>query len=83
MAIMDIVVTAELPEEVRHDLALYTGCVAGATQIYDLKEIVEKAGFTHINIRSKDESRKFIRDWVSGSKIEDYILSASIEALKP
>lgn len=83
LAIMDIVVTAELPKEVRQNIALFTGCVAGATQIDDLKEILENTGFSNITIKSKDDSKEFIRDWVPGSRIEEYILSASIEAIKP
>ena len=37
LAISDIVATAELPEEARKDLALYTGCMAGASLIEDLE----------------------------------------------
>ena len=33
LAISDIVATAELPEDVRGDLSLYTGCMAGASLI--------------------------------------------------
>ncbi|MDH3973101.1 MAG: arsenite methyltransferase [Deltaproteobacteria bacterium] len=83
LAIMDIVVTAELPEKLRKNIALFTGCVAGATQMDHLKKILERVGFSKIKIKSRDESKEFIRYWVPGSKIEDYILSASIEAVKP
>jgi hypothetical protein len=40
-------------------------------------------GFTHIRIQPKDHSKTFIRDWVPGSNIEEYLVSASIEAVKP
>lgn len=82
LAIMDIVVTAELPQEVRENLALYTGCVAGATQLDDLKVILEKVGFKDIRIKTQGESKTLISKWVPGSKLEDYILSASIEGVK-
>jgi hypothetical protein len=42
-----------------------------------------QAGFENIRIRSKDESRTFIREWMPGSKAEDYVVSATIEAIKP
>lgn len=83
LAIMDIVVTAELPDEIRDNIALYTGCVAGAQRIDNLERILEKAGFKDICIRPKDESREIIRKWVPGSRIENYIVSAAIKAIKP
>jgi SAM-dependent methyltransferase len=83
LAISDIVATAELPEEVRHDLALYTGCVSGASLISDLERILADSGFTQIQINPQDESRSFIRDWVPGGRIEDYVVSAAIQARKP
>ncbi len=83
LAISDIVTTAPLPDEVRHDLALYAGCIAGAATIADLEALLRKSGFDHIHIRPKDESRRFIQEWAPGRKLEDYIVSATIEALKP
>jgi arsenite methyltransferase len=31
----------------------------------------------------KPESRAFIRDWLPGSGVEDYVASANVEARKP
>ncbi|PQP87114.1 arsenite S-adenosylmethyltransferase, partial [Paenibacillus sp. AR247] len=39
--------------------------------------------FTNISVEPKDESKAFIKDWVQGSNIEDYIVSAVIQATKP
>ena len=83
LAISDVVATAELPDAVRQDLALYTGCMAGASQIEDLEAILREAGFTQIRIEPKDASREFIRDWAPGRRVEDYVVSATIEAVKP
>lgn len=41
------------------------------------------AGFNDIRIAPKDESREFIKDWAPEQGVEDYVLSATIEALKP
>ena len=83
LAISDVVASTELPEEIRNDLALYSGCMAGASQISELQGILESNGFEQISISPKDASRDFIKDWAPGRGVEDYVLSATIEAVKP
>ena len=83
LAISDVIATAQLPDEMKKDLALYAGCVAGAASIDELVDMLRKAGFTHIRIQPKDESREFIRDWAPGMRVEDFVVSATIEAVKP
>jgi arsenite methyltransferase len=83
LAISDVVATAELPNAVRRDLALYTGCMAGASQIDELETLLQNAGFIDIRIEPKDSSREFIHDWAPGRQVEAYVVSASIEAVKP
>lgn len=82
LAISDVVATAELPEKIKKDMELYSGCVAGASAIDELRLILKKTGFMNIRIEPKDESRKFISEWVPGKNVEDYIVSATIEAVK-
>ncbi len=83
LAISDVVASTELPEEMKQDLALYSGCMAGASLISELQVILEECGFEKINIAPKDESKDFIKDWAPGRGVEDYVLSATIEAVKP
>lgn len=83
LAITDIVATAPLPEKVKKNLELYTGCVAGASQVDQLKSMLKEAGFTNIRIKPIDESRDLIRGAAPGGNIEDFVISASIEAVKP
>jgi len=83
LAISDVVAMAALPDAVRSDLALYTGCMAGASQVDELEAMLREAGFNAIRIQPKDDSREFIRDWAPGRRVEDYVVSASIEAVKP
>lgn len=83
LAITDVVATATLPDEIKGDWTAYTGCMAGASQISELEEMLQQAGFVGINIAPKDASRSFIREWLPGKQIEDYIVSATIEAKKP
>jgi len=82
LAISDVVATAVLPDELRQDPKLYSGCMAGASLIVDLERWLTEAGFSQISIKPKDESREFIKEWAVGTHIEDYVVSANIEALK-
>ena len=83
LAISDIVTTAPLPEELQQEVALYTACVAGAASVDELTAMLAAAGFVDIRIAPKDASREFIRHWAPGRGVEDFIASASIEAVKP
>lgn len=83
LAISDIVATAEMPDDLKKDMAMYTGCIAGASYIAELESMLRHAGFENIRISPKDESKAFIRDWAPGSTVEDYIVSATLEAVKP
>ena len=82
LAISDIVATAEIPEEYKQDLALYSACVSGALLISDLENILIESGFKDIQIKPKDESREFIQNWDEDIPLEEFIQSATIEARK-
>ncbi len=83
LAISDIVLTAELPPEMKYEVALHTACVAGAASVDELTALLAAAGFGDIRIAPKDASREYIRHWAPGRGVEDYVASASIEAVKP
>ncbi|WP_167630990.1 arsenite methyltransferase [Mariprofundus ferrooxydans] len=83
LAISDVVATAVMPDEMKNDPILHAGCMAGASLIEELESMMTEAGFTEIRIEPKDESRTFIRDWAPGRGVEDYVVSAYIEAVKP
>jgi len=83
LAISDVVATAEMPEDMKNDPMLHAGCMAGASLVDDLETMMKEAGFEKICIVPKDESREFIRDWAPGRGVEDYVVSAYIEAVKP
>lgn len=83
LAISDVVATIELPEEMRNDAKLIAGCMGNAALIENLETDIKAAGFTHVKITPKDESREFIRDWAPDRGVENYVVSAHIEAIKP
>ena len=82
LAISDIVTSTELPESIKQDVKLYTGCITGATQIDTLNAILESVGFGEIRIEVKPDSRSFISKWAPGSRAEDFIASADIRATR-
>ena len=83
LAISDMVATAPLPDEIRKDLALLTACIGGAATIEDTEQMLKKAGFQDIKIKPNKKSADFIREWIPGKRVEDYVVSAYIEAIKP
>ncbi|MCD6425907.1 MAG: arsenite methyltransferase [Anaerolineales bacterium] len=82
LAISDMVSSGEMPPEIKDNPDLYSSCVAGALQVDELDQILNEAGFKEIKIIPKEESREFINKWTPGIPIEEYVLSATIEALK-
>ena len=83
LAVADVITTAPLPESVLQDLRAYTGCVSGALSADDIETLLAEAGFVDIRIRPQDDSRELVREWSSAANLEDYVLSALIEARKP
>jgi arsenite methyltransferase len=45
--------------------------------------MLKDAGFQNIKVQPKEESRTFINDWSPGTGLENFVLSAIIEAVKP
>ena len=83
LAISDVVNTAPLPAEVRADGALLCGCVAGAAPVARIEAWLADAGFVDVRVTPKPESRELIATWAPGRGIEDFVVSATVEARKP
>ncbi len=83
LAISDVVAVAPIPEQFRGTDSALTGCVGGAARVDELERMLMEAGFAEIAVRPRPESRAFIKDWMPGTGIEEYIASASVEATKP
>jgi ubiquinone/menaquinone biosynthesis C-methylase UbiE len=83
IAVTDIVATAPLPDDVKRDLALHVGCIAGASLISELEAALRTAGFSDVRIMPDEQSRESIRQWAPDRNVHDYVVSASIRAVKP
>jgi arsenite methyltransferase len=83
LAISDVVATAPIPERLRGTDSALAGCVAGAAGVDELERTLAEAGFTQVAVRPNPESRAFIKDWLPGTGVEEYIASATVAATKP
>jgi SAM-dependent methyltransferase len=83
LAVSDVINVRPLPAELLSDPTLLCGCVAGAAPGTEIEAWLATAGFTGVRITQKGESREPISNWAPGRGIEDYIVSAIIEARKP
>jgi arsenite methyltransferase len=83
LAISDVVNTVQLSDDLKDDAALICGCVAGAAPAGEIEAWLTGAGFQHVQVTIKPESRMLIASWSPGRGIEDHVASAWIEARKP
>jgi len=81
--VSDVVATAEMPDSLRNQAALITGCIAGAERTDRLRCFLEEAGFEDVKIEVKAHSKALVSGWFPGSGAEKYVSSADIRAVKP
>ncbi|APR82545.1 SAM-dependent methyltransferase [Minicystis rosea] len=83
LAISDVVALAPMPDALRSQVAALTGCIAGAAAVDELRRLLVEVGFEDVRITPRPASRAFIKEWMPGSGAEDYVASATVEAVKP
>lgn len=83
----DPVALKPIPDEIRKDMKSYTSCMANASSIDDLNNLLKNAGFKDIKIEVKDGD-SYVKKWTPETKWEngydpkEYITTASIFAYK-
>lgn len=83
LAFSDVVAKAPLPEPLKNSVTMIASCIGGAETTENLVTMLKKSGFKNVHIQPVDGSSEFIRTWIPGQNIEDYVISAMIEAIKP
>jgi SAM-dependent methyltransferase len=83
LAISDVVLTADVPAELRDDPTSVASCVAGASRIAELERMLDDAGFVDVDVSPKDDSDRFIREWDDERDLSEFLVSASITGRKP
>jgi SAM-dependent methyltransferase len=82
LSISDIVATAELPDQIKQDLSMIAGCIAGAEYIDNIKRMMEEAGFIDIKFTPKGNRSDIIKSWFPNMNIEDFVASYDIAGKK-
>jgi arsenite methyltransferase len=80
LAVSDMVSLAPLPDALKNDVALYTGCVAGTVSVQQIERWLTEAGFVSISVQVKKKSSEFIEG--GGDTLDAYIASADVTAVK-
>lgn len=92
LAISDIVSQGPIPDSIRNDVELWTGCIAGAVDEENFKEILRDAGFENPSVESTrvyefDDARQFLGAGESAEvlarEIGGRFAGAFIRATKP
>ncbi|AWB27547.1 arsenite methyltransferase [Halococcoides cellulosivorans] len=83
LAVSDVVKTAPLPEDIASDPDSLAACVAGASTVETVEDLLADAGFVDIRVEPNADSAAFISEWDDDHDPSEYIRSATIEARKP
>jgi SAM-dependent methyltransferase len=91
-AVSDIVVREGLPDVVKENMALWTGCVAGALEEQEFIALLTEVGFTDASIEptriyTRDDALALIQgtgiDVALADHVEGKVMSAFVRATKP
>jgi arsenite methyltransferase len=93
LAVSDVVVCGELPDEVRRSMELWVGCVAGALSDDEYRRKLEAAGFTDVEIETTRvyelaDARAFLAELgldadALAPRVTGRVTSAFVRARKP
>jgi arsenite methyltransferase len=93
LAVSDVVVRGEVPEEVRKSMLLWVGCIAGALKDSDYIGKLAKAGFEKVDIEPTrvyniEDARAFLSDRgvnvdEIAPQVQGKFMSAFVRAVKP
>ncbi len=92
-AVSDVVVAADVPEEIRQNILLWVGCVAGALSEEEYRAKLAAAGFADITVEPTriykvEDAREFLQSAgidvaAIAPEVDGKIRSAFIRAVKP
>jgi SAM-dependent methyltransferase len=83
LAVSDVVLTAPVPADLRADPESVAACVAGASTVGRVEEMLDDAGFADVAVEPEADSDRFIREWDEEHDPSEFVVSAAITARKP
>ena len=78
--VSDMVLLADLPEQVLKSSELYAGCVAGALRKEDYLDKIKKAGFKDINVIK--ENLVSLSDYMGSDKVVSDMVGSMTDSVK-
>lgn len=92
-AVSDVIVRGEVPDDVRHSMELYVGCIAGALEEHQFLRLLGESGFVSPSIEptrvyKAEDARAFLKDaGLDTDRVADDLdgkfCSAFVRAIKP
>ncbi|WP_310569679.1 arsenic resistance N-acetyltransferase ArsN2 [Gemmatimonas sp.] len=91
-AVSDVVTRGAMPDDVRRNMELWVGCVAGALEESEFHALLTEAGFTHTDIEptriyKPEDAVQFLTesglDTANVAAMEGKIMAAFVRATKP
>ena len=93
LAVSDVVVRGEVPAEIRRNVELWIGCIAGALSEAEYREKLTSAGFSGVEIEPTrvydiEDARAFLTGHLIdvdsiAAQVQDKFISAFVRASKP
>ena len=80
LMVSDMVLLADLPEQVLKSSELYAGCVAGALRKEDYLDKIKKAGFKDINVIK--ENLVSLSDYMGSDKVVSDMVGSMTDSVK-
>ena len=92
-AVSDVVVRGDVPDDVRRNMELWVGCIAGALEEHEFADKLSAAGFRDVQIEpwrvyDIDDARAFLAEGgidadAMAPAVKDKFVSAFVRAAKP
>ena len=80
LALSDIVVRGAIPSEIRRNLELWAGCVAGALEETEYRDMLAQAGFVEIGIEpTRIYQADDVKELLVGTDLSSDLLVAQVE----